>query len=185
MSGKCVFLFGRFFSTLWENYKPAPDDEKSADRTEIGFFEDYVTHKLEKDDSSKDDSSKDCNNMLNNLKRREIHCVTKHTKLVREKDVSHLNPYFIIKVENNDLIEKDNLIPGHNEIWGDDIQKVARCFVKRNIIKMSHKDWEQVGFDKLLDKDLEGTIKAFQPAYDIWQIYHKEVKKQFKNRVEN
>jgi len=50
---------------------------------------------------------------------------------------------------------------------------------------MSHKDWEQVGFDKLLDKDLEGTIKAFQPAYDIWQIYHKEVKKQFKNRVEN
>lgn len=135
---KYLFPAGRIFSTFFESHttlkrhqctangpKELTVKEGKADRTTVGHFEPFLTHKLEPSTTKLLRSSDFNYRQLQTAWSRQTHEGTLHfenTNLIHLGKTRPLNPYLNIKVNKK-------LIPDHNDIWGDSVVSFIRDLI--------------------------------------------------------
>lgn len=143
---KYTFPLGRFFSTLFEthsslkrNYcteqgkKPFDLDEEEADRNTIGHFEPFITHKLLPNSGAGKDLSRFSYRALRSnwlAQKPENTLYFTSTHLVHLGKTRPRNPFLNIQVSKQ-------LIPDHNNIWGDDIVQFISDMIVMSTIPVS------------------------------------------------
>lgn len=127
---KYTFSFGRFFSTIFESHNTLERyycteegkekfelTEGKADRNTIGHFEPFITHELLPDSKATVDRSQFKYKLLRKqwLEQKAGSTINfSSAKLVHLDKTRPRNPFLNVKVN-------EELIPDHNNIWGDNI----------------------------------------------------------------
>ncbi len=133
-----AFPAGRFFSTLFETHDDIERliatangaeavvlSEKDADNNTIGHFQPYWTHRLDPVVTASERSASFSYRSLGNNWTDQDYGSKLRFEAVELSHLgrsSPLNPYLNIYVDGS-------LIPGHNEIWGDSIQKFLQDLI--------------------------------------------------------
>jgi len=129
---KLAFPFGRFFSTLFESHKTIKRhycqatgnagkvmfdfDEGEADRTTIGHYDNYLTHRLEPIEKSRLEtlSNIEIQSAWFSQKIEQSIELFEHVKLLPKNRATALNPFMNIEVDQR-------IMDGHNDIWSEEV----------------------------------------------------------------
>jgi hypothetical protein len=139
LATKIAFPAGRFFSTLFEShttlkrhYCSGPGtgnqvvteiSEGSADRTAVGHFSPYITHKLTYiDKSSRSVRNINAIDIQKSWANNKGNMIFDGSLLESLNKTTNLNPYLNIKVDKA-------ISSSHNDIWGDEIISFIRDMI--------------------------------------------------------
>ena len=141
---KLAFPFGRFFSTFFETHKTVKRhycqttgsagkvefdfDEGEADRTTIGHYDNYKTHRLEPVDKPmlKLLSNTEIQSAWFSQKEKQSIELFEHVKLLPKDRAVALNPYLNIEVD-------ERIMDGHNDIWSKEVIGFIQDLIRLSI----------------------------------------------------